>query len=156
MTRLIDADKLPFHECADSDCIEASKENCAVCEFRCVTKEEIDNAPTVEPNWKFYFDHGYAQAKKDLKMALDKQMNFEENCRDSVFEIIDNATPVCGNNPKWCESCVSKGKCASTRPQGGFDYKVINRGKCILCGKEVTEGLFFCKECEEKRKSKEE
>lgn len=25
---------------------------------------------------------------------------------------------VCGNNPKWCESCVSKGKCASTRPHG--------------------------------------
>lgn len=22
----------------------------------------------------------------------------------------------CGNNPKWCESCVSKGKCASTSP----------------------------------------
>ena len=29
-------------------------------------------------------------------------------------------------------------------------YKVINRGKCMLCGKELTEGLFFCKECEEK------
>ena len=29
-------------------------------------------------------------------------------------------------------------------------YKVINRGKCMMCGKELTEGLFFCKECEEK------
>ena len=35
-----------------------------------------------------------------------------------VDSIIDNAPTVCGNNPKWCESCVSKGKCASTRPQG--------------------------------------
>ena len=31
---------------------------------------------------------------------------------------IDNAPTVCGNNPKWCESCVSNGKCASTRPRG--------------------------------------
>lgn len=31
-----------------------------------------------------------------------------------------------------------------------LDYKVINRGKCMLCGKDLTEGLFFCKECEKK------
>ena len=31
-----------------------------------------------------------------------------------------------------------------------LDYKVINRGKCMICGKELTEGLFFCKECEQK------
>ena len=34
---------------------------------------------------------------------------------DRATEIIDNAPAVCGNNPKWCDSCVSKGKCASTR-----------------------------------------
>ena len=33
------------------------------------------------------------------------------------IEYIDNAPTVCGNNPKWCESCVSNGKCASTRPK---------------------------------------
>lgn len=31
-----------------------------------------------------------------------------------------------------------------------YEVKVINRGKCMLCGKELTEGLFFCKECEKK------
>ena len=31
-----------------------------------------------------------------------------------------------------------------------LDYKIINRGKCMLCGKELTEGIFFCKECEQK------
>lgn len=36
-----------------------------------------------------------------------------------------------------------------------LDYKVINRGKCMLCGKELTEGLFFCKECEQKGKGEE-
>lgn len=30
------------------------------------------------------------------------------------------------------------------------EFKVITRGKCMLCGKELTEGLFFCKECEKK------
>jgi len=39
---------------------------------------------------------------------------------DKMLELIDNAPTVCGNNPKWCESCVSKGKCASTRPQGNL------------------------------------
>ena len=29
-----------------------------------------------------------------LKKALDEQMNFEENCRDSVFDIIDNAPTI--------------------------------------------------------------
>jgi len=32
--------------------------------------------------------------------------------------------------------------------------KVINRGKCMLCGKELTEGIFFCKECEKKGETK--
>lgn len=29
-----------------------------------------------------------------LKKSLDEQMNFDENCRDSVFDIIDNAPTV--------------------------------------------------------------
>lgn len=33
---------------------------------------------------------------------------------------------------------------------GRFDMIMINRGNCMLCGKRLTEGLFFCKECEEK------
>lgn len=32
----------------------------------------------------------------------------------------------------------------------GYEVKVINRGNCIMCGKELTEGLFLCKECEAK------
>lgn len=31
-----------------------------------------------------------------------------------------------------------------------YGVKVINRGNCIMCGKKLTEGLFFCKECEAK------
>lgn len=58
------------------------------------------------------------------------------------YETIDNAPTVCGNNPKWCESCISKGKCASTRPQGEWigdtDYEsyqgCYEAYKCNKCG----------------------
>ncbi len=33
-----------------------------------------------------------------------------------------------------------------------YEAKVITRGNCMMCGKELTEGLFFCKECEAKMK----
>lgn len=31
-----------------------------------------------------------------------------------------------------------------------YEAEVITRGNCMMCGKELTEGLFFCKECEAK------
>lgn len=46
------------------------------------------------------------------KVYLDSQGNI----RSSDGCPTDEPT-VCGNNPKWCESCVSNGKCASTRPR---------------------------------------
>ena len=34
-----------------------------------------------------------------------------------------------------------------------YEAEVITRGKCMMCGKELTEGLFFCKECGDKANS---
>ena len=34
-----------------------------------------------------------------------------------------------------------------------YEVEIITRGNCMMCGKELTEGLFFCKECEEKGES---
>ena len=31
-----------------------------------------------------------------------------------------------------------------------YEAKVITSGNCMMCGKELTEGLFFCEECETK------
>lgn len=31
-----------------------------------------------------------------------------------------------------------------------YDIKMVTRGRCIVCGKDLTEGLFFCNECREK------
>lgn len=34
-----------------------------------------------------------------------------------------------------------------------YEVEIVTRGNCMMCGKELDEGLFFCKECEEKIKS---
>ena len=31
-----------------------------------------------------------------------------------------------------------------------YEVKIITRGNCMMCGKELVDGLFFCKECENK------
>jgi len=36
-----------------------------------------------------------------------------------------------------------------------YGLKVINYGNCMLCGKELTDSLFFCRECEEKNRKRE-
>ena len=33
--------------------------------------------------------------------------------------------------------------------------EIITRGNCMMCGKELDEGLFFCKECEAKSESED-
>lgn len=32
-----------------------------------------------------------------------------------------------------------------------YEVEVVARGKCMMCGKELTDGLFFCRECEAKQ-----
>ena len=34
-----------------------------------------------------------------------------------------------------------------------YVLKAVTRGNCMMCGKELTEGIFFCKECERKGES---
>lgn len=34
--------------------------------------ELINTAPTVEQNWRFYYDHGYKQAERDLKRVKNE------------------------------------------------------------------------------------
>ncbi len=53
----------------------------------------------------------------ELKKALDEQMNFEENCRDSVFDIIDNAPTVeCPFYAEAYQTGYEEGK--NERPEG--------------------------------------
>lgn len=41
------------------------------------------------------------------------------------------------------------------KPQKEYEVEVLTRGNCMKCGKELDEGLFFCKECEAKAESEE-
>ena len=75
----------------------------------------INNAPTVEPCYQ-------TTSCLDCKNYDKENHNCPRYC-EVIKEALDNAPTVCGNNPKWCESCVSKGKCASTRPQGEWVRK---------------------------------
>lgn len=79
--------------------------------------------------------------KGDLisRSALRKAFKNHPLCNDVWLqysrELIDNAPTVCGNNPKWCESCVSKGKCASTSTSEKQSRKVRlegNQGKMTI------------------------
>ena len=38
----------------------------------------IDKAPTVEQNWRFYYDHGYAQAKRDFERPQGEWIKHED------------------------------------------------------------------------------
>ena len=43
----------------------------------------IDNAPAVEQNWRFYYDHGYAQAKRDFERPQGKWDFYEDDSDDT-------------------------------------------------------------------------
>lgn len=48
-----------------------------------------------------------------------------------------------------CNNCKHN-SVADIRQYPCHKVKVITRGNCMMCGKELTEGLFFCKDCEAK------
>ena len=65
--------------------------------------------------------------------------------------IIDSVPTVCGNNPKWCKSCVSKGKCASTRSQGKWVAiePYTHKTFCPYCKEDSKDETYgnFCPNC---------
>lgn len=54
----------------------------------------------------------------ELKPNIDKFIGYlDEDMIYRIKFVIDNVPTVCGNNPRWCESCVSNVKCRGTRLQ---------------------------------------
>ena len=49
---------------------------------------------------------------------------------------------------EWCPLFEPKGE------DKEYETEVITRGNCMICGKELTEGLFICKDCENKANSR--
>lgn len=65
------------------------------------------------------YSDGFIRAKNEDLKILDC---FITRAKWQEKKKSNNAQTVCGNNPKWCERCVSKGKCAITRPQGEREF----------------------------------
>lgn len=89
-----------------------------------------------------------------LKKALDEQMNFDENCRDSVFAIIDNASTI---EQKYYERIIAQiNPVIEERPHGEWiiiksplsDEIIV---KCPICGDEFigndVQDYNFCPNC---------
>ena len=62
---------------------------------------EIDQAPSVETNWRFYYDHGYKQAERDLKRPQGKwelhgMIYYCSVCGHDCGESGDNFCGNCG------------------------------------------------------------
>lgn len=94
-----------------------------------------------------------------LKETLDEQMNFEENCRDSIFEIIDNAPTV--DTDEIYKKGYHAGFFAThgepERPQGEWNYIQAGMAVCPFCGASPHKDYKnFCPNCGAKMNSKKE
>ena len=56
---------------------------------------------------------------------------------------MNNIRP-CENNEKWCESCVSKGKCNYTKNQDIIDELEKIKGKIIACTQQEEGEVPAC------------
>lgn len=72
--------------------------------------DAIDKAPTVEQNWRFYYDHGYSQAKRDFERPQGEWVKDEEH--SIVFDIFKCS--LCGGGGhthfRFCPNCGAKMK----------------------------------------------
>lgn len=57
----------------------------------------IDNAPAVQQNWRFYYDHGYAQAKRDFERPQGEWVVYG---KQGDIPITDRCTN-CNYEMKW-------------------------------------------------------
>ena len=71
---------------------------------------------------------------------------------DAICKDIISALGICDENYLLeAEKAVYKRiKNADTIIEADKEYEVevVTRGNCMMCGKELDKGLFFCKECE--------
>ena len=58
-------------------------------------------------------------SREALKRALNKQMNFDENCRDSLFDIIDNA-PTITEDGAWNFVDENQEKWTATKERNAY------------------------------------
>ena len=99
--------------------------------------------------------------KRNLAIAyatsgLVRRIDGEDWIRISeVKKSLNDVPTICGNDKRWCESCVSKGKCQATIPDGGqvvpdtlqgWRYE-RTQGEWIV---EAESGIYICPFCNER------
>lgn len=67
----------------------------------------IDNAPAVEQNWRFYYDHGYKQAERDLKRPQGEWI-FRNGVTCIGYYKCSNCGEVERAEKNFCPNCGAK------------------------------------------------
>lgn len=83
----------------------------------------IDNAPTVEQNWRFYYDHGYKQAERDLKRPQGKWIYPEKTDKEKGYG-------------GYCSNC----KCDMPIFVEDWKQKYCETKFCPNCGADMRGG----------------
>ena len=98
---------LEEHPSGDLISREALKEHKVYSEERheyVVPVYNIDNAQAVEQNWRFYYDHGYKQAEKDLKRPKGEWL-FKHNSSDIWCSVCDENFDEIPQAFNFCPNC---------------------------------------------------
>ena len=106
----------------------------------------------------------YINAKADTLCGADTLVNAIKNGKPlpkrhgRLIDADDFKKKVCTYQQTGCGDCKHSLCCPEDAPtiieaDKEYEVEIITRGNCMMCGKELTEGLFFCKECEEKGES---
>ena len=90
-----------------------------------------------------YYEVGFIAELEKIKVNFEELANDEWNKQVGADKGLECAIEV-------IEDRISELKGETDKE---YEAKVITRGNCMICGKELTEGLFLCKECENKANS---
>ena len=109
-------------------------------------------------------DHKYTQIKEDAEKFRSKGMVVPH-----LYKVIESGVSLPKGHGRLIDADALNRKdvnCANvpmnfidTAPtiieaDKEYEVEVVTRGNCMICGKGLTEGLFFCKECEDKASSR--
>ena len=93
--------------------------------------------------------------RKKRLFELNLCINELEKIKEEMIQERDSVDLSCADSFNWNIKLIDK-HIAELKgdTEKKYEAKVITRGNCMMCGKELTEGLFFCKECENKANSR--
>lgn len=127
--------------------------------IRYVALTDILNAPSVTPQPKQEpcTVTEFADRCQECGAKYGKLLKFAENVLDKIRAELHATAEYHDEDGGYylrdelIDEIFDKYKTESENKK--YEAKVITRGKCMMCGKELTEGLFFCKECGDKANS---